>query len=648
MSGNNTLFMTHEESHRIQSTVRDRLKKLEEQAGQPWEAVDSYALIQQATSTSLMQDLSSVASGLGASKSKETMLAYAIGRPYLPCTTKLQDLKHMSISELKMESHHRGFVLALRRVSPVAELETSSWAVVQGEYSNEVERLELFLHKSKNGRDVLDMCSELLVKEPYYTLNNQGERTIRVDHPSDLVVTLLSENLESWRQRHRTAGDQTKPPEQCKEMGNVALKKKDFARAHAYYTQGLHQSADAPDTLIKDLYRNRSHVNLLLQRFDEGRTDAISSLTDGADKALDAKAYYRAGLAAYSLGDFDSAKYFFEQHERLQPNGHATLNMHRIKARLQEQSTGAYEMTKIVRGLSRNQGRSDVASFYGNFEVKASPGAGRGVFATRPIELNEIIMCEKAFCVVWSYEPEAFSSLTCDTRDDAEIRVFPSGLHKAVVDKLLNNPSQIEKVLDLFGDYTGLGNKLVEVEGNPVVDTFQIHDIIQRNAFGPGQQTEDEDISNASTGLWIRASYMNHSCISNAKKDYIGDFMIVRATRQIVVGEEILQSYDESTDYDARIASLHRTWGFRCKCGLCLAEEADGPATRKMRKEHEDKAARFIQNEKAAGASKMLIEKAKRLRQGINETYDTKRYKGLPRRGLIQIERWLQEAGGRW
>ncbi|KAL2672171.1 hypothetical protein Neosp_012871 [[Neocosmospora] mangrovei] len=530
MSGNNTLFMTREESHRVQNTVRDHLKKLEQEANLPWETMDSHALIQKATSASLMQDLSSAAIGLRAPKSKEAMLAYDVGRPYPPCTAKLQDLKHMKISELKMESHHRGFVLALRRVSPVVELEALSWAIFQGESPDEVERLEVFLHKSKNGRDLLDMCSELLVKEPYYTLNHQGERTIRVDHPSDLVFTLLSENPESWRQRRHTAEDRTKSPEKCKEMGNAALKKKDFLQAHAYYTQGLHQSLDATDTVIKDLYRNRSHVNLLLQRFDEARSDAASSLTDGADEALDAKAYYRAGLAAYSLGDFHSAKCFFEKQENLQANSHAKLNLRRTEARLQQQSTGTYEMAKIVRSLSKNQGRSDVASFYGDIEIKASPGAGRGLFATRDIGLNEIIMCEKAFSVVWSYEPEAFSSLTCDTRDDAEIRVFPSGLHKVVVEKLLNNPSQIERVLDLFGDYSGLGKKLVEVDGKPVVDTFQIHDIIQRNAFGPGQQTEDEDISNASTGLWIRASYMNHSCIHNATKDYIGDLMIVRAT----------------------------------------------------------------------------------------------------------------------
>ncbi|KAJ4319085.1 hypothetical protein N0V84_006539 [Fusarium piperis] len=575
------------------------------------------------------------------------MPVYAVGRPYLPCTTQLQDLKPMKISELKVGSHHRGHVLTVRRVSPVVELEASSWAIVQGDSPDKVERLEIFLHKSRNGRDALDMCSELLVKEPYYTLNHQGERIIRIDHPSDLVVTLLSENLESWRQRHDADTDRTEPPEKCKDMGNAALKKNDFARAHAYYTQGLQQSVDETGTLITDVYRNRSHVNLLLRRFDEARGDATSSLTDGAYKNLDAKAYYRAGLAAYSLGDFDSGRYFFENQEKLQPDSHAKLNLRRIKARLREQSTGTYDIAKIVRSLSKHQGRPDVASFDGRTEVKVSPGAGRGLFATHDIEPNEMIMCEKAFCVVWSYESEAFSSLTCDTRDDTAIRVFPSGLHKAVVDKLINNPSQIDRVLDLFGDYSGLGKKLVKVDGNPVIDTFQIHDIIQRNAFGPGQQTEDEDISNASTGLWIRASYMNHSCVPNAKKDYIGDLMIVRATCRIVAREEILQSYDASTDYDTRTDSLERTWGFKCKCTLCLAEEADGPALRKMRKELEDKASSFIKREKPAGASKRLISKAKRLQKGIDETYDGKRYKNLPRRGLIGIEGWVQEADSR-
>lgn len=70
--------------------------------------------------------------------------------------------------------------------------------------------------------------------------------------------------------------------------------------------------------------------------------------------------------------------------------------------------------------------------------------------------------------------------------------------------------------------------------------------------------------------------------------------------------------------------------GFKCECALCLAEEADEPVVRKMREEFEDKATDFIGQEKAVGAGKVLINKAKRLRKSIDETYDEKRCKGLP------------------
>ncbi|KAL6407529.1 TPR domain-containing protein [Ilyonectria robusta] len=596
MAAKTTLFMTPEESVRIQKTVQDRMQKCQERAGQSRERSDPSTLIQQATSVSLMQDLSFAAFGLGTlKKSQDTMVAYAVGRPYLPCTANLEDLQPMKLADLRMETHHLGRVLSLRRVSPVAELEASSWAVVQGELPDEAERIEIFLHKSKHGKDILNMSSEFLVKEPYYTLNNQGECTIRVDHPSDLVISTLSDGPEEWRRK--TFGDVThvvKSPGEYKEQGNAALQKQDLARAHAHYTEGLQsisEDAETRKTLALNLYRNRSYVNLLLKRFDEAKADALSSLTHSEDeeqKSLDAKAYYRAGLAAYALGDFMDAKSHFEAQEKLQPdNAYAKFNLRRIEMRLQEEATGLYNLKKAVGSLSKNQGRPDVASFNGHTEVRSSPGAGRGLFATRDIPPGDIVMCEKAFCVVWGYEPEACCTLTCDVRDDATIRVFPAGLQKAVVQKLLNNPSQAEKVLDLFGDCTGLGNKLLERDGGPIIDTFQIHDIIQRNAFGLGQQTEDEDISNASTGLWIRASYINHSCVPNTKKDYIGDLMILRATHYITGGEEITHAYDESSDYEARTAALHKNWGFKCWCALCAVEEADDPAVRRLRRELE-------------------------------------------------------------
>ncbi|KAJ4251495.1 hypothetical protein NW762_011482 [Fusarium torreyae] len=653
MANNNTLFMSPEESNRVCKTVQDRIKKCQQLKGRLREPSDRKSLIEQAVSTSLMQDLSSAAFGLGTSrKSKETMVAYGVGSPYPPCTARLADLKPMKLTDLRMETHHHGYALSLRRVSPVAVLEASSWAVVQGESSEDVERIEIFLHKSQCGHDILDLASEFVVKEPYYTLNNQEEPTIRIDHPSDLVISTISENPESWRQKELALSQiEAISAEEYKKKGNTALlKKKDLARAHFYYTKGLEllSNGKSNQTLRNDLYRNRSHVNLQLQRFDEARADALSSITNGQSdelRSLDAKAYNRAGLAAYAQGEFLDARQFFEQQKDLQPGDqYPALYIRKVDARLREEADGTYNMSRIVSNLSKTQGRPDAATFDGATEVRDSPGAGRGLFATRNLEPNEIVLCEKAFCVAWGYEPETFSALVCDVREDAAIKVFPAGLHKRVVQKLLNNPSQVGKLLDLHGVYSGLGDKLQEINGVPIIDTFQIHDIIQRNGFGPGQQTEDEDVSNASTGIWIRASYMNHSCVANSKKDFVGDLIIIRATRRIKEGEEITHSYDESSDYEVRKSALQRTWGFNCRCSVCQVEETESAEVRKKRYEAGEKARLFAETNNPIGASKIVVRKAKMLRQALSETYDEKRWKGLPRRASSVIDEWLRMA----
>ncbi|CAI6080279.1 unnamed protein product [Clonostachys chloroleuca] len=658
MAANTTVFMTPEESGRVQTTVRDLIQKRRDQRGQRWTPYDPISLIQEATSASLLQDLSCAALGLGAApkQSQDAIIAYGIGVPYLPSTAKLQELVPMKLSDLCMETHHRGRVLSLRRVSPVVEMKSSSWAIFQGDLQNEVERLEVFLHTSQNGQNILNLGGEFLVKEPYYTLNNHGQRTIRIDHPSDLVISTFNDGPESWRRRDRSGGLQKDfTPVQRKELGNTALYDKNYAMALAHYTEGLRvlimQDDDSSSFLKHDLYRNRSHVNLILERYDAAIADALESLThgeDGSQKDLDAKAYFRAGTAAYRLSNFRDAKdYFNEQLKLLPGNRLANAYLERIEVREHEMSDGAHDMDKALRSLSKTKGRLDAADFVRRTKVKNSPVSGKGLFAAEGIEPDDIIMCEKAFCVVWGNENEAFSALTCDVRDDAAIRVFPAGLHQAVVQKLMNSSSQIEEVLDLFGDYEGLGKKPCERDGVPVIDTFQIHDIVQRNAFGVGQQSEDEGYRNASTGLWIRASYINHSCIGNAKKELVGDLMIIRATRKILAGEEIMHSYDTTSEYDARMKALYLTWGFHCSCRLCVVEAQDSPAVRKKRLMLKKDADLFIERTKPTGAGIIAVNRAKRLRRSIEETYNEKNYKNLPRTALVGIEKWLQTAGCR-
>jgi hypothetical protein len=166
--------------------------------------------------------------------------------------------------------------------------------------------------------------------------------------------------------------------------------------------------------------------------------------------------------------------------------------------------------------------------------------------------------------------------------------------------------------------------------------------------LGPARPGKGEtDARKASTGLWVVASYINHSCVSNSKKEFIGDLMILRATRTIKVGEEILVISERSYDYNERTLALTHIWGITCTCELCSAEKADGSTLRKKRNERESEVSRFMASEKAVAAKRLSVLKAKRLAKSIEDTYDSERYEDLPRKALLGIQQWLTEATAR-
>lgn len=643
----NTVFLTEKEAERIRNTVKETVKKCSELHGHERETRDAKSAISQATGASLMADMESMQSdGRG-----ETLPALGVGQAYPPCTIPSDELKPMKISELKMDTHHRGCRLTVKRASPVVVLTARSWTMVEDVDGGDIERLEMCLHKSRHGEDILEYAKTFIIKEPYFTLTEDGEATLRIDHPSDLIScsdALTGKTFPSTAAAEKFATA-------CKSEGNAELKKSDLAAAHEKYTDGLTVarqdivSKSNPD-LARDIARNRAYVNLLLNHFDETISDAKASLTgrdDQKSKDLDSKAYYRAGSAAYGLGKYEDAKAFFEEQLKLAPNDKdASTYLKRIEVRSREQQTGVYNWKKLRASLSRARPHVDAASFVRNIKVEDSEGRGRGMFVTRDISAGEVVMCDKAFSVVWGHDKEALTAMTYDVRDD-RIRVQPVGLSKATTQKLLGNSSQIERVMDLFGDYEGDGKKIFRTEDGPIVDTFRIHDIVSRNGFGLGNQYGEEGARNASTGLCTWAAYINHSCIANTSKDFVGDLMVLRALRPLKAGEEVFISYNESGDYDARQAALLTTWGFECNCPLCAAEKADDPAVRKRRAELANNADEFASKENWANAKRLLIASAQRLAKAIDDTYDNERYKNIPRLAGQSIQEWLNKASPR-
>ena len=87
-----------------------------------------------------------------------------------------------------------------------------------------------------------------------------------------------------------------------------------------------------------------------------------------------------------------------------------------------------------------------------------------------------------------------------------------------------------------------------------------------------GQKTKDEQFH--SCGLWPMASYINHCCYSNARRAFIGDMMVVRATQDIAPDTEITFWYQApaADSYSERQKKL-RHWGFKCSCAICRDDQ---------------------------------------------------------------------------
>ena len=114
--------------------------------------------------------------------------------------------------------------------------------------------------------------------------------------------------------------------------------------------------------------------------------------------------------------------------------------------------------------------------------------------------------------------------------------------------------------------------------------TFVQHRIIY-NAFGfpsltyafhwkSGHTPEDvKDEESGSIGIWVQASYINHSCYPLVRRTYIGDMMIFRAQADIPADTELKFGYLSCLEKYEERQQMLKKWGFECECQVCLAEK---------------------------------------------------------------------------
>ncbi|KAI4931016.1 uncharacterized protein J4E92_004850 [Alternaria infectoria] len=126
----------------------------------------------------------------------------------------------------------------------------------------------------------------------------------------------------------------------------------------------------------------------------------------------------------------------------------------------------------------------------------------------------------------------------------------------------------------------------------------------------------------------MTASYINHSCLGNVCRTFIGDMMIIRATKDLDVGTELTFPYVyPNGKYDENMDDELKTWGFICNCPLCEDIKATKASDLTKRQNLLNQVVKLC---KSPAAGIQFTNKIERLAEALNETY-TRPAEAVPR-----------------
>ncbi|KAF3910968.1 hypothetical protein AA313_de0200802 [Arthrobotrys entomopaga] len=504
--------------------------------------------------------------------------------PYPPSFTRPELLTKIYIDDLKLETSHRGNVIFLRTITEAKRL--TSVSIIAEDEKGDVTQLQVYnIGQQTNLKEMFPKGQVILVKEPFFKFSSTAVPSIRIDHFTDMVL-LDDDGImvpEEW-----AVEEIDRSPEDYKEFGNDAMKMGKTKLAIKWYTAGI-KIAEAPDIRLA-LLLNRCLAHL--------RHGAYQLSVDDADAALlinprNEKALFRKSKALYQLRLFAKCGNTLKQLIKFHPsNDEAAKDLEKVRQRMCEETFAQYDFKKMVKLANNDEPGTeyDFADYSVPVYAKTSDISGNGLFTKKDIKAGELLCCCKAFANCKGKE----NGITL-TMDPARMTVSQSPgafVANLVLEKLKREPSMLPEILKLYNDlrYTqGQGNP--EQSAKTVIDSFFIKQIVRLNAFSSTSYFDEfpemrpnpqpfkahpkskDNPFDPNCGFWILPSYMNHSCVANARRVILGDMMIIRATVDIPKDTEILISYtDTKLTYKERRGMFELSWGFICYCPLCKFE----------------------------------------------------------------------------
>ncbi|KAL2832560.1 TPR domain protein [Aspergillus cavernicola] len=517
-----------------------------------------------------------------ASPENSTLYSTFIPPAYLPCVTPLNDLRKVMLDGLLLETHHRDRYVLLRAVTPSHTM--NGVMVIVEDENSDVSVLVMYNQEERVVNELLREGTVMILKEPYLKLMSDGGNGVRVDHLSDIIFlppydarvpAYWRKKLPSWVNTAMA----------WKEEGNEFFKSARFNSAIECYTQALNHSPT--DDQRQALRLNLGLASLKTEQYDASihHFEWVINAATLTEKALWSKSQALHHMRKYAER-VEVLTALQLQHPTFAP---ASNVLPRATLRLEEQKHGKYSFRQLYREAKKlRPPHLDHVTFIGPVEVRQSGTKGRGLFTTKAVKAGDLLLCEKAFAHAYVNTENIDTGQRMTLLINAENNTMTMGaqgdLIKMIVQRLYQNPSLASTITDLHhGLYEP--TKVTEVDGTPVVDTFLVERIIAMNVFGCPLTTRDYSVKTTlkstkpsdrkdelfhSCGIWPTASYINHSCDSNARRAFIGDMMIIRASRDLPANTEVTFIYRQPVDQDSDACqTMFDHWGFQCNCAIC-------------------------------------------------------------------------------
>ncbi|KIL88516.1 hypothetical protein FAVG1_08598 [Fusarium avenaceum] len=431
---------------------------------------------------------------------ENTIATTQVPAPYPPYIISANDLEPIMISDIRLETDHRGKKIMLHILTPPDRM--TAMMVIMEDKKGIAMLLQLYHQPEETiipATKILSANMVCILKEPFFKCATDGTYSLRVDHPSDIIqLDGADDRIPSHWRPSIVISDENSTDIQ--KQGNNAVQVKKWAEALR-----------------------------LLEHY-------ISSAT----------------ISRVS-------RYWKKLTQSFRKNKAASSEKDRINERLKEQRTGEYKFKQIYKQAEKSPPFINCATFPAPVEIRESPGRGKGLFTTKAVSAGDLLLCEKAFSYSFAGDEQS-TKQTKILMNLATKRIVVGGqarLLTLIIQKLYHNSSLSAEFGDLHhADYQKA--TVLETDGTPIVDSFLVEKIASLTGFGAPRTsresflratsssrdiTGDKDFKYTTSGIWLLASHINDSYISNCRRSFIGDMQIMRATRDLIADTKLFFYY---------------------------------------------------------------------------------------------------------